>query len=63
VIEIEGIPGVLVSSWEEEQEARSQGYQNIYYREKLQKKKRTKKKRYLSGRTRHSRYDGIFEVK
>jgi hypothetical protein len=37
VIEIGGIPGVAVSSWEEQQEAIKQGYKNIHYIEKRQK--------------------------
>jgi hypothetical protein len=62
-VEIGGIQGVFVSSWEEEQEARQQGYQNFHWREKPVKKKGAQKKRWLSGRIRYGRYDGIFDVK
>lgn len=63
VVEIGGVEWVEVSSWEEEQEALRQGYQNILPSENLKKKKRSRNKRWLSGRPRYGRYDGIFEVK
>jgi hypothetical protein len=63
VIELGGTPGVVVSSWEEEQEARQQGYENFYYLEKPKRKRTTRKRKWLSGRPRYGRYDGIFEVK
>jgi len=63
VVEIEGTPGVFVSSWEEEQGARQQGYQNFHWLEKPVKKKRAPKKKWQSGRVPYARYDGIFEVK
>lgn len=61
--EIAGIQWVKVSSYEEEQEALKQGFQNILYSEKPTKRKGPPKKGPLSGRTRHERYGGIFQVK
>ncbi len=63
VIELGGISGVVVSSWEEEQMARQQGYENFYYLEKPKRKRTTRRRKWLSGRPRYGRYDGIFEVK
>jgi len=63
VIKIAGVPGVVVSCWEEEEEARQQGFQSFHYSEKVKKRKRTPKKKWLSGRVRYGRPDGIFDVK
>ena len=62
-IEIDGVLAPIISSWEEEQEAWKQGYETVHYMEKPTKKKRTKKKKWLSGRVHYGRPDGIFEVK
>ena len=63
VIEIDGKPGVMVSSFEEQQEAQKQGHKYIYYSEKPAKKKKPPKKKWLSGRSRYDRNSGIFDLK
>jgi len=59
---IDGKVYTVVSSWEEEQEAKAQGAQFIMQAEK-RPRTQGRKKRWLSGRVRHGRYDGIFDVK
>ena len=60
ITEINGEPYVLVRCWEEEQEALLQGHSNILAAEK-EKRGGRKRKRWLSGRCRYQRYDGIFQ--
>jgi hypothetical protein len=57
VIEIGGIRGAVVSSWEEEQGARKQGFINFYFLEKKRRKKK-EPKRYI----RYSADGGIFQL-
>ena len=58
LMEIDGITAPLVSSWEEEQEAREQGFTQFHYLEKKRKKKRKSKSHY-----RYSAGGGIFQLK
>ncbi len=43
IVEIGGVSAPAVSSWEEEQQARAQGYENFHYLEKKKKKKKQHK--------------------